>query len=572
MLQSVGLSLIYLASSAAAKCYEPSPAFPVPAWKHGATALQPAFGKIHAQLHELIDQSRYDNSSFSVEITSSSETLWGAYHTARHQNKTRPGDTSVDSSSRYRIASITKVFTTLALLYQHNAGNLSLGDPVSEYIEELNSPDYELPWKDISLRILASQLSGLPRDWAQGDWSNSPLDPSDVGLPPASTAGLPRCDEYNDYVPCNRTQLLDRLKDYQPLFAPNQKSTYSNINFELLGLVLSNVTGVPYEDYISQAIFDQVHLTESSFATPSDEHAVLPLLPNGNNYWGIDEGVQNPTGGIYSSAGDLSKFLRYILTHYNTLTTGVNWLLPASQATGINTFYGMPWEIFTTDRILEHSHRPVTFVTKAGGLPGYSSRISILADYGLGATILVGGNSALLAELQEVVTVELVRAAEEVIWQEMQEIYTGHFIATEKSLNSSLSLAASPSKGLHLSSFISNGTDVLATLFPYFVDKELSGESKGWHAQLLPTLLYEDEKKQAGEIFRVLVVMERDGMSENRPIWDDFCITDVDQVSYAGQPLNKLVYWHERREIELPAFNVTLKAVAEEKLVVQTQK
>ena len=67
--------------------------------------------------------------------------------------------TSVDGDSQYRIASITKSFTILGLLYQHALGNLHLDDSIDKYIPELKEPDKgELPWKDITLRSLASQL------------------------------------------------------------------------------------------------------------------------------------------------------------------------------------------------------------------------------------------------------------------------------------------------------------------------------------------------------------------------------------------------------------------------------
>ena len=67
--------------------------------------------------------------------------------------------THIDGDSQYRIASISKVFTTLGLLYQHASGKLSLDDPIDKYIPELRDSDKgELPWKDITLRILASQL------------------------------------------------------------------------------------------------------------------------------------------------------------------------------------------------------------------------------------------------------------------------------------------------------------------------------------------------------------------------------------------------------------------------------
>lgn len=85
--------------------------------------------------------------------------MWALYHTAQERKPERPGTTQVDGISQYRIASNTKVFTTLGLLYQHAAGNLSLDDPVVKYVEELKGDDGgEVPWKDITLRALASQL------------------------------------------------------------------------------------------------------------------------------------------------------------------------------------------------------------------------------------------------------------------------------------------------------------------------------------------------------------------------------------------------------------------------------
>ena len=67
----------------------------------------------------------------------------------------------------YRIASITKTFTVLGILYQEKAGNLSLDEPVYKYIKELREDQKgTLPWKDITLRSLASQLSGIPRECA----------------------------------------------------------------------------------------------------------------------------------------------------------------------------------------------------------------------------------------------------------------------------------------------------------------------------------------------------------------------------------------------------------------------
>ena len=94
--------------------------------------------------------------SFSVKVTSKEETLASFHHTADNLNKT--GVSKVTSSSIYRVASVTKVFTVLALLLQEN---LNLDDPASKYVPELAKIEY---YKGITLRMLASQLGGVPRE------------------------------------------------------------------------------------------------------------------------------------------------------------------------------------------------------------------------------------------------------------------------------------------------------------------------------------------------------------------------------------------------------------------------
>jgi len=544
-----------------AKCYDPFPAFPVPLWQDGSKALSPAFARVAKKLDILVRDKKFENSSFSIDLTSNSETIWSYYHTARRHNKTRPGVTHVDGDSQYRIASISKTFTTLALLYQHAAGNLSLDDPVDQYIHELAHEEYSsLPWHDITLRIMASQLSGIPRESFQADLINQFPDPTKVGLPPADREGLPTCWEYNNYKFCDRDDLLAAVKTRSPVFAPNQKSTYSNANFEILGLVIESVTGLTYKEYVRQAIFEPLNMTLSTMDVPPDDHAVLPL---GQWFWDIDQAVRNPTGGIYSSANDMSKYVRYILTHYNALATGVNWMLPASWSKGMESFYGMPWEIFRTDRILKGSSRPVTFVTKSGGVPSYFSRISLMPEYGLGLTILTAGDGSLLEKLQELVTVEIIRAAEDVIWKDVDRTYSGKYISTNSSLNSSLELTTSLATGLTLASFISNSTDVFAALWAPFANYADSGP---WHAQLMPTLLYKNESTKQGEIWRAVIARDREE-SEDDGIWDEFCIEDVDANGYAGFPLNELVFWHEDEVVELTAFKVKMKRVVEQDAV-----
>lgn len=160
---NVLVAALLCATCVLASCYDPSPAFPPAASKVLAENKDFWTSLDHIINHILVGE-RYNTSSFSVEVTTSGRTLWTHYHTASILNESI-GVREVDGNSRFRIASVTKTFTVLALLHQVDAGKLRLDDPVKEYIEEFQGPQNgSIPWKDITLRSLASQLSGIPRE------------------------------------------------------------------------------------------------------------------------------------------------------------------------------------------------------------------------------------------------------------------------------------------------------------------------------------------------------------------------------------------------------------------------
>jgi len=348
--------------------------------------------------------------------------------------------------------------------------------------------------------------------------------------------------------------MFRQLKKFAPLFAPNQESSYSNVAFELLGLVLSRVTNQTYETYIDEAIFKPLNMSTSTLSKPADSAGVIPAGPQ---FWGVDEGIQNPTGGIYSSSRDLSKYLRYVLTHYNAITHAINWLHPVSSSRGLNSFYGMPWEIYQTDRIFEQSKRTVRFVTKSGGLPGYTSIIITVPEYDLGITILVAGPNAILSKIMDIVPVKIVQTAEKLAIQQMRNRYAGTYSASDPEVNSTATLKADY-RGLVVTTFVSNGTVV----FEAPITKDVTNSPR--YAQLSPTLLYRNEEEQQGEEWRALIFEERaEGLGS---IWDDFCVEDWEMSSYAGIPLNTAVFWDEQKDghfetLELPAFRVNLTRV-----------
>jgi len=328
------------------------------------------------------------------------------------------------------------------------------------------------------------------------------------------------------------------------------KSTYSNVAFELLGLVLERVTKQTFKDYINEAILQPLNMSKSTLSLPPDSAGVIP---KGSHYWDVDEGIQNPTGGIYSSSTDLSKYLRYILTHYNTIA-GLNWLHPVSPSGGLNSFYGMPWEILHSDRALKDSKRTVRFITKGGGLPGYTSIIVIIPDFGIGFNLLIAGGAGAFSKLRDAISATIVQAAEEISIRQLQERYVGTYVSTNHTLNSSISLVADH-RGLVVERFVSNGTDVLSAI------AGITEASDTSYRVLSPTLLFRDEKKQQGELWRSVTGNERS--EDDLGIWEDECIADMDSGLYAGKGFNELVFWDKEKNgkygtLELSAFRINL--------------
>jgi len=201
-------------------------------------------------------------------------------------------------------------------------------------------------------------------------------------------------------------------------------------------------------------------------------------------------------------------------------------------------------------------------------VPGYYSDIIFMPEYGLGVTILTAGDDGLVQEIREIVTVELVQAAEKLVWKHIDRGYTGTYIARNTSLNSSLEVMSSSAAGLVVESFVSNGTDVFEALRAFLGPDAGIEWGKPWRAQLVPTLLYKNETSQQGEIWRLLFVPGR--QFESGTVWDEFCTTDVDGLLYACLPLNEVVFWHDEGVVELPAWRVAMrKTGGKEKLVVQ---
>jgi CubicO group peptidase (beta-lactamase class C family) len=93
--------------------------------------------------------------SFSIDITSVNSSFFTYHYTAPLRNTS--GTQEVDGDTAFRVGSVTKVFTVLAVLMETS---MSLEDPIGKYVGELKGSK----WGDVTLGLLASQLAGVQRD------------------------------------------------------------------------------------------------------------------------------------------------------------------------------------------------------------------------------------------------------------------------------------------------------------------------------------------------------------------------------------------------------------------------
>ena len=132
---------------------------------------------------------------------------------------------------QYRIASITKTFTAVAVMQLRDAGKLSLDDPLDRHIPgAARSP---------SLRLLLTHASGLQREPPGRIWE---------------TLTFP-----------SREELVGGLEESEQVLAPGAYRHYSNLGFSLLGEVVARVSGMEYERYVGERVIGPLGLARTTW-------------------------------------------------------------------------------------------------------------------------------------------------------------------------------------------------------------------------------------------------------------------------------------------------------------------
>ena len=203
------------------------------------------------------------------------------------------GKAPVNADTRFRIASMSKAFTALAILSLRDQGKLRLDDLAEQHVPEMR--DWKYPTSDsprIRIRDLLSHVGGFVTDDPWGD-RQQPLPAADF------TAMLAAG------VPWSRP--------------PQTQMEYSNFGYALLGRIVTNVSGMPFDRYIVQTIMQPLGMTKSGY-----EFRDVPIANRAVGYrWENARWVEEPTmphgefgamGGVYTTVEDYARWVSFLLS------------------------------------------------------------------------------------------------------------------------------------------------------------------------------------------------------------------------------------------------------------------
>jgi CubicO group peptidase (beta-lactamase class C family) len=261
--------------------------------------------------------------------------------------------------TKFNMASITKVLTAVAILQLAEQGKISLDETLAMAL-----PNY--PHQDAASKITIHELLGHKS--GLGDFFGK---------------------EYEESNPAQ----YQTIRDYLPLFAskpllfePGTKTSYSNAGFIVLGLVIEQLSGTSYYDYVHEHIFRPASMTNTGFWSYQVDVPNLALgytrLSPGESPGGKQPSANTPrsvtinltrsvsAGSSFASLEDLLRFSEALRTHKLLGPESVELILSGGYGLGTKTVNGI--------RSMRH----------AGGLPGASTYLEMYPDQGYAVVVL----------------------------------------------------------------------------------------------------------------------------------------------------------------------------------------
>jgi CubicO group peptidase (beta-lactamase class C family) len=242
------------------------------------------------------------------------------------------------SKTKFRIGSITKQFTAMAVMILQEKGKLNVTDKLSDHIP--NVPEI---WKEITIHQLLTHTSGIIHSWALEGF------------------------EENMMLYTSIEDIIDKFKD-QPLVGdPGEKFQYSGTGYFILSSLIEKVSGKSYEDFLKDEIFSKIEMTNSGSDVPGK------IIENrASGYITDSTGMNNSTyiympiltggGNLYSTTED---FLKWDQSLYNNALISKESKEKMFKPELNSYAYG--WRVIKIDTL---------FITTHGGsVPGFLTKI-----------------------------------------------------------------------------------------------------------------------------------------------------------------------------------------------------
>ena len=232
--------------------------------------------------------------------------------------------TSVQPDALFRIASVSKSITAVAVMKMVEEGKLKLDDRVAPYIAHLTpapGATVDPRWEQITIRQLLNHTGGWDRDKPNGGF--------DPMFRPAIAAGA-----VNAPAPASAETIIRYMKGMPFDFNPGEKHVYSNFGYAILGRVIERASGMRYEEYVRARVLQPVGAdrtrqgkTRMSDALADEVKYYLPGEPGLGmtaprvpsvfpgegtvplNYGGYYVDAMDASGAWVSSAVDLLRFM-----------------------------------------------------------------------------------------------------------------------------------------------------------------------------------------------------------------------------------------------------------------------
>lgn len=283
------------------------------------------------------------------------------------------------AETRYRVGSISKLFTDTAAMQLVAHGRLDLDAPVQRTLPWFRIGSAWPTAGDITLRQLMTHHAGFPRDVAGGMWLQEAPSPS------------------NDF-----RAMLHGLADNQVDAPPGQMLMYSNVGLDLVGSMIETASGEPFEQRLQEAVLTPLGLRDAKFsAAVPTEHGMARGHYNGEPQ--REPALRDvPAGGLNASVTDLGRFLMMQFAGGRNVLGEV--VLPAEQQVAMlerqypdlpldaDMRIGLGWMLTTFGTDAVRGGGPVAH--HGGATMYFRSQLMMLPQYKLGVVVASNDGAA----------------------------------------------------------------------------------------------------------------------------------------------------------------------------------